>query len=86
MRGCVVQRLDLAKADVLAGGGHVAHKVLKDHADRVAQAVRVILAQVDAIQQNLALVRVIQPRQQLDKRGLARAVCANQRQLFAGLG
>ena len=47
----VVEPVDLAEADILLGRKLVAHKVLEDHADALAQLVGVILAQVDAVEQ-----------------------------------
>ena len=82
--GAVVHRVDLADADVLARGQVVAHEVLEDHADVRAQVVQVVVAQVAAIEQDAAFIRVVEPRQQLHQRGLAGAVLADQRQHFAG--
>ena len=61
----------------------VAHKILKDHANALAQLVGVVLAQVDAVEQNLSFGRVVQACEQLDQRGFARAILAYQRQLLA---
>ncbi len=63
----------------------VAHEVLEDHADVRAQRVQVVLAQVVAVEQDAALVGVVEARQQLDQRGLAGAVLADQRQHLARL-
>ena len=61
----------------------VAHEVLEDHADAGAHVVQVVVAQVAPVQQDPALVGVVQPRQQLHQRGLAGAVLADQRQHLA---
>ena len=61
----------------------VAHEVLEDHPDVGAQVVQVVLAQVLPVEQDAALVRVVQPRQQFHQRGLAGAVLADQRQHLA---
>ena len=45
--------------------------------------VQVVLAQVVPVEQDASLVRVVQPRQQLDERRLARAVLADQREHLA---
>ena len=45
----------------------------------------VVLAQVVAVEQDAALVGVVEARQQLDQRGLAGAVLADQRQHLAGV-
>ena len=74
----------LADADVLGRGQVVAHVVLEDDADLVAQASSVVFAQVGAIEQDPALGRVVEPRQELDERRLAGAVLADQRDLLAG--
>ncbi len=50
-----------------------------------AQLFEVVFAEVVAVEQDAALVRVVEPRQQLDQRGLAGAVLAHQRQHLAGL-
>ena len=71
--------------DVVARRQVVAHEILEDHAHRAAQRVQVIVAQVAAIEQDAAFVGVVEPGQQLDERGLARAVLAHQRQRFARL-
>ena len=43
----------------------------------------VVLAEVVAVEQDAALVGVVEPRQQLDQGGLAGAVLAHQRQHLA---
>ena len=50
-----------------------------------AQLVEVVVAQVVAVEQDAALVGVVEARQQLHQRGLAGAVLAHQRQHLAGL-
>ena len=61
----------------------VAHVVLKDHADLAAQVVEVVLAQVDAVEQDAAAGRVVEPRQQFHERGLSGAVLADQGHVLA---
>ena len=61
----------------------VADEVLEDHTDVAAKAIEVVVAQLVAIQQDPAFVRVVQPRQQLDQRRLAGAVLADERDDFA---
>ena len=80
----VVARLDAPDRDVLGGGQVIAHEVLEDHADARAQRGEVVLAQVAAVEQDAAFVGVVQAREQLHERGLARAVLADQRQHLAG--
>ena len=48
-----------------------------------AQLVEVVLAEVVAVEQDAALVRIVEPGEQLDQRRLARAVLADQRQHLA---
>ena len=59
----------------------VAHEILEDDADVAAQLGEVVLAQVEAVEQDAPFGRVVEPRQQLDDGGLAGAVLADQRQL-----
>ena len=77
--GRVVPRLDLSQADVLPGGQLVAHEVLEDHSHPPAQLGRVELPQVNAVEQDAPLRRVVEAEQQLDERGLAGAIAAHQR-------
>ena len=76
--------LDLADADVLVEAHVVAHEVLEDHADRPAHRRQVVVAQVDAVEQDAPLGRIVEPRQQLGERRLARAVLADERDALAG--
>src|SRR5207244_4006858 len=55
----VVQRLHLAHPDVLLQDEIVAHEVLENHADVLAQADQVIVAQVDTVEQDATFVRVV---------------------------
>ena len=80
----IVARLDAADGDVVGGGQVIAHEVLEDDADVGAQREEVVFAQVVAVEQDAALVRVVEPREQLDQRGLAGAVLADQREDLAG--
>ena len=50
-----------------------------------AQLLEVVVAQVVAVEQDAAFVRVVQAREQLHQRGLAGAVLADQRQHLAGM-
>ena len=51
----VVERRDVAGADVLADQQLIADEVLEDDADRAAQRAGVPLAQVEAVEQDRAL-------------------------------
>ena len=71
----IVPRLiDLADADVLVEGEIVAHEVLKDHADRLAHRCELVLAQIDAVEENATFGRVIESGEQFRERRLAGAV------------
>src|SRR3982751_2576378 len=87
-RGTVVEvlahRLDLANADVLIEPHVVAHEVLEDHADLAPQRREVVVPEVDAIQANAAFRWIVQAREQLGQRRLARAVLTNERDALTG--
>src|SRR5690606_963482 len=74
----VVAGIDAADRDVLGRTQVVAHEILEDHADVVAQFVEVVVAKIPAIEQDAALIRAVQPREELDHGGLARAMLADQ--------
>ena len=75
----------VAGADVLADQQLVADEVLEDHADALAQRVLVPLrADRGPSSRMRPAVGLVQARQQLDQRGLARAVLADQRERAAG--
>ena len=63
----------------------VAHEVLKDDADIAAENVEIIFAQIDAIEQDTALIGIIETGKQLDERRLAGAVLADEGQHFTSL-
>ena len=81
----VVARRDAADGDVVAGAEIVAHEILEDDAHAAAQLVEVVVAQVVAVEQDAALVGVVEPGQELHQGGLAGAVLAHQRHHLAGL-
>ena len=69
-----------ADADVLAHVELVLVEVLEDDADaRRAASDRIPVAQVDAVEEDAPLGRLVEARQQLDERGLAGAVLPDQR-------
>ena len=53
--------------------------VLEDHADVPAQRLEGYIPQVDTIEQDGALLWVVEARQQIGKAGLARSAWANER-------
>ena len=63
----------------------IADEVLEDDADMGAQILDGEVPEVDAVDQDAALVGIVEPGQQLDDGGLAGAVLADQRQRLAGL-
>ncbi len=79
-----VRNLDAAHGDVFARGHLVAHEVLEDDADLGVQIGKIVFAQIDAIEQDLPLGRIVEPRNQLDDGGFALAVFADQRDALAG--
>ena len=60
-------------------------EVLKHHGENLHIVLIVILADVDAVQENFSLLRVVQAAQKLNKGGLAAAVFANDCQPLADL-
>ena len=67
--------------------GHVAAEqecVLQDHTEPMAQGGNRQLADIDAIQQDPALLRLIKPAEQADHGGLAGTGGAHQRHMLAG--
>ena len=59
--------------------------ILHDHADAAAQFLQVVIAHIDIIDQDGAESRVIEPDDQVDQRGLARAGQADDADGLAGL-
>ncbi len=73
-----------AHRDILRRSKVVAHEVLKNDADIAAQYTQVVFAQIHAIEQDAAFVRIVETRQKFDERRLAGAVFAHQGQHLAG--
>ena len=71
--------------DVLGDGRAEQERVVVDDADRAAQRRQVDRAHVGAVDQHGALAHVVEPREQLDQRGLAGAGRADERHRRAGL-
>src|SRR5215211_5705178 len=82
MRSCA-PRIDAPHGDVLRGREVVAHEVLEDDADVLAQLREVVVAQVVAVEEDPPLVRVVEPREELDERRLPRPVLADEREDLA---
>src|SRR4029078_11477145 len=81
----VVTRVDPSDGDVLGRGQVVADEVLEDDPDVGEQLVEVVLAQVVSVEEDAALVRVVQAREQLDQGGLSGAVLAHEREHLTGV-
>ena len=77
--------IDRADADVLVEAQVVADEVLENDADRAAHRLEIVVAQIDPIEQNAPLRRIVQPCEQLDERRLPRAVLANEGDALAGM-
>src|SRR5205085_11857530 len=65
--------------DILADGGPKEHRLLRHDADAGAQRGQRQTPQVDAVEQDAALVRVVEAQQQADKRALTGAGRAHER-------
>ena len=83
--GHVLLRLDTAHADIVACGKTVADEILEDYPDMGMDIAHGKILEIDAVHRDAALVGVIEPGQQLDDGGLARAILAHQSQRLAGL-
>src|SRR5690606_22249652 len=70
---------DAPHADVLVEAHVEAHEVLEDDADRVAELLQVVLAQVHAVEQDATFARVVESREQLRDRGLAGPILPDER-------
>jgi hypothetical protein len=75
----LADEVDLADAHVLLEAQVVANEVLEDHADRVADVLEVVIAEVHAIQRDAAFGRVVETREQLGDGRLPCPVLADQR-------
>ena len=60
------------------------HHFLTDERDLLAQAPQLVLAHIVTIDEHAPVVRVVEPRQQIDQRRLAAAGLADDRQHLAG--
>ena len=64
--------------------GHLeAHEVLEDDPDLAVKVGEVVLAEVDAVEQDLALGGIVETGDELDDGGLALAVLADERDAFS---
>ena len=79
----LMRLIDAADRDVLSRRHLEAHEVLKDDADVAVKIFERVLAQIDAVEQNLSLGRIVEARDELDDGRLALAVFADQRDAFS---
>ena len=79
-----VRRLGLAEGDVVADRGGEEVGVLGDDADRAAQLIELQVAYIDALDEDRALLDVVEARHELRQRRLARAGAADDRDGRAG--
>ncbi len=75
----VLAVVDAPDADVVGRREMEADEILEDHADAGPELRKVVVAQVAPVEQHTTLGRIVEPGQQLDDRGLAGAVLADQR-------
>mmetsp|Transcript_38976 Transcript_38976/g.83897 ORF Transcript_38976/g.83897 Transcript_38976/m.83897 type:complete len:428 (+) Transcript_38976:123-1406(+) len=88
LRGTLQPRLlldgvDVAHSDVLSHRQLVTHEVLKDGTAARLQRLRVPFSEIPSIQQNPALVGLVQSSEQLDQGGLSSTIVAHQREARA---
>src|SRR4051794_36053816 len=81
-RHAVLDVVDIADTDVLAGAELVGRVVLKHHPELLAELLRVVFTDVDAVDQDAAGGGIVEPAEQLDDGRFARAVLANERHGF----
>ena len=77
-------RAGIAVGDVVRHRVVEQQRLLRDHAEPLAQVAEPHVADVDAVERDPALDRVVEPRQELHERGLAAAVGADDGHRFAG--
>src|SRR5262249_12610310 len=68
----------LADADVLVEPHVVAHEILEDDADRATHLLQVVLAEIDAVEEDAALARVVESRDELRERRLPCSILADE--------
>src|SRR5262249_45614883 len=80
----VFETIDVARTDVLADDELIAAEVLEDDADATTQRIRVPFAQVQTVEEDAPLRRLVQSCEQLDERRLGGAVLADQCETLTG--
>src|SRR5580692_35742 len=76
----MIDFLDAPHRDVFTSCHLISHEILKNNAKLTMQIFEIVFSQVDAIEQNLPLGRVIEACNQLDDGRLPLPIFANQRQ------
>src|SRR5215469_6873075 len=76
----VLEEALIPSTDILPDEHLVARKILENDTDALAQRALFPVGQVAAIEQDPSGCGRVQPRQELDQRGLARAVLADERE------
>ena len=82
---CVFARVPIAVAQIVARGGGEDDGLLRHHRDPLADVGRVGVAQVDAVEQHAAGLRIVEALGELEDRRLARARRADDRKPLARL-
>src|SRR5579863_5260137 len=67
-----------ANRDIFPSGHLVTHEVLKDDADLRMQAGQIVVAEVDSVQQDLPLARIVKARDEFNNRRLPLTVFTDQ--------
>ena len=76
--------LDSPHRNVLVSGHFIAHEILKNNSNLMAQIFNRILTKIYSVQQHLTFGRIIQAAHQFDQSGFALPILPNQRDAFAG--
>ena len=79
----IVDFFHASNRDVFAGSHLIAHEILENNAHLAMQILQVVLAKIDAVEQDLPSRGVVEPRHQLHDCGFALAVFADQRQTLS---
>ncbi len=79
----LARAVDVTEPDVVPGGQEVLEEVLEDDGDLPPQLLGIELPQVDAVDRDATLDRIVQAAEELDDRGLPGAVRADERHHLA---
>src|SRR5579864_5149114 len=70
----IVRSFNPSHANVFGGGHVITHEILKDGSDFVPQRVQVIIAEIDAIEENFAFRGIVEASEKLGEGGFSLAV------------